>query len=172
MIRSHLEYANCGWSPTHRTLFKILKNVEKVQIRATKLIKEVKDLSYIERLKYLYLPTLQYRRFRGDMIMVYKLLSGIYDSNIACQLVKPTNVITRGHHLRLFKGHVHYDIRKYYFGNHIISHWNSLPDTVINSNFIGVFENRLDLFRKNQECYFNYKSDLGGRGPTGSRSQL
>jgi hypothetical protein len=56
-------------------------------MRATKLIKEVKDLSYIERLKYLNLPTLQYRRFRSDMIMAYKLLSGIYDSNIACQLV-------------------------------------------------------------------------------------
>jgi len=30
------------------------------------------------------------------MIIVYKLLSGIYDSNIACQLVKPTNFVTRG----------------------------------------------------------------------------
>jgi len=58
-------------------------------MRATKLLKEVKHLSYIERLKYLNLPTLQYRRFRGDMIMVYTLLSGMYDSNIACQVGKP-----------------------------------------------------------------------------------
>jgi len=43
-------------------------------MRATKLLKEVKHLSYVERLKYLNLPTLQYRRFRGDMIMVYKVL--------------------------------------------------------------------------------------------------
>jgi len=57
----------------HHTLFKI-KNVEKVQMRATKLVKEVKHLSYVERLKYLNLPTLHYRRFIGDMIMVYKLL--------------------------------------------------------------------------------------------------
>jgi len=47
-------------------------------MRATKLLKEVKHLSYVERLKYLSLPTLQYRRSRGDMIMVYKLPSGIY----------------------------------------------------------------------------------------------
>jgi len=67
--------------------------------------------------------------------MVYKLRSGIHDSKIACQLVKPTNFVTRGHHLRLFKRH----LRKYYFGNRIISHWNSLPDNVINSNSIGVF---------------------------------
>jgi len=58
-------------------------------MRATKLLTEVKHLSYVEQLKYLSLPTLYYRRFRGDMIMVYKLLSGIYDPNIA----------TRGHHL-------------------------------------------------------------------------
>jgi len=62
-------------------------------MRANKLLKEVKHLSYVERLKYLYNPTLQYRRFRGDMIKVYELLSGIYDSNIACQLVKPTNFV-------------------------------------------------------------------------------
>jgi len=106
----------------HNTLFTIKKKVEKVHIRATKLLKEVKHLSYVEGLKYLNLLTLQYRRFRGDMIMVYKLLSGIYDSNIACQLVKHTNFLTRGHHLRLFKRHFHYDLHKYYFGNRIISH--------------------------------------------------
>jgi len=98
--------------------------------------------------------------------MVYKFLSGIikllYDSNIACQLVKPTNFVTRGHHLRLFKRHFHNDLRKYYFGNRIISHWNSLPDNVINSNSIGVFENKLDHFWKSQDCYYKYKSDLAG----------
>jgi len=58
-------------------------------MRATKLIQQIKHLSYKDRLKYLNLPTLLYRRFRGDMIMVFKLLTGIYDSNIACHLVKP-----------------------------------------------------------------------------------
>jgi len=101
--------------------------------------------------------------------MVYALLSGIYDSNIACQLVKPINFVTRDHHLRLFKRHSNYDLRKHYFGNRIISHWNSLSAYVINSNCMGVFENRLYLFWKSQDCYYNYKSDLAG---TGSRSQL
>ena len=53
-------------------------------MRATKLIREKKHLSYFDRLKYLNLRTLQYRRFGGD-IMVFKLLSGVHDSNIACQ---------------------------------------------------------------------------------------
>jgi len=68
-------------------------------MRATKLIQEIKHLSYIDRLKYLNLPRLVYRRFRGDMIMVFKLLTNIYDSNIACHLVKPNNFVTRGNNL-------------------------------------------------------------------------
>jgi len=74
MVRSHLEYANCIWSPCTVHDKKI---VEKVQMRATKLIKEVKHLSYIEWLQYLNLPTLQYRRFTGDKLMVFILLLGI-----------------------------------------------------------------------------------------------
>jgi hypothetical protein len=87
LVRSHLEYANCIWSPHTAQDIEI---IEKVQIRATKLIKGIQNLSYIDRLKYLSLPTLYYRRLRGDMIMVFELLSRIYDSNVACQLVKPT----------------------------------------------------------------------------------
>ena len=166
MVRSHLEYANCIWSP-HTVQDQ--KKVEKVQMRATKLIPAIKHMSYIDRLKNLNLPTLLYRRLRGDMIMVYKLLSGLYDSNIACNLVKPNNYVTRGHYLRLFKKHVHYDLRKYYFGNRIISTWNSLPDYVISANTIGLFENSLDRFWRNQACLFDYKAELIG---TGSRSQI
>jgi len=44
-----------------------ITNVEKVQMSATVLIQGIKHLSYIDRLKYLNLPTSVYRRFRGDM---------------------------------------------------------------------------------------------------------
>ena len=115
-------------------------------MRATKLIQEIKHMSYIIRLKNLNLPTLLYRRLKGDMIMVYRLLSGLYDFNIAFNLVKPNNYVTRGHHLRLFKKHVHYDLRIFHFGNRIITNWNSLPDYVINANSIGLFETSLDRF--------------------------
>ena len=39
-------------------------------------------LSYPESLKKLQLPTLAYRRMRGDMIEVYKMLSGMYDKEV------------------------------------------------------------------------------------------
>ena len=42
----------------------------------------LRDLSYPERLEKLKLPNLAYRRLRSDMIEMYKVISGIYDSNI------------------------------------------------------------------------------------------
>jgi hypothetical protein len=53
-----------------------IRKLEQVQKRATKLIATLKDLSHENRLKALNLPTLKYRRLRGDMIEL-----GIQNSN-------------------------------------------------------------------------------------------
>jgi hypothetical protein len=83
MVRSHLEYAQGVWSPH---LVGQIKNVEKVQMRATKLITRIKDLPYTERLKTLNLPTLKYRRLREDMIELYKMVTGIYNGDVSLSL--------------------------------------------------------------------------------------
>ena len=67
MIRSHLEYANSVWNP-HR--LGLIKDLEKVQMHATKLVISIKGITYKDRLKRLKLPTLKYIRIRGDMIEV------------------------------------------------------------------------------------------------------
>ena len=70
MIRSYLEYAVSVWNPHHQSL---IEKLEKVQKRATKLVITVKKLCYEERLRKLKLPTLKYRRIRGDVIELYKI---------------------------------------------------------------------------------------------------
>ena len=72
LVRSHLEYANSVWNPHH---VQDIEALEKVQKRATKLISSLKHNPYQERLRILHLPTLKFRRIRGDMIEVYKILS-------------------------------------------------------------------------------------------------
>jgi hypothetical protein len=57
--------------------------IENIQRRATKLIPGLSDLSYEDRLRRLKLPSLSYRRSRGDMIEVYKIMSGKYDPEIS-----------------------------------------------------------------------------------------
>ena len=66
--------------------------LEKIQRRATKLIPELRDLTYEERLKECGLTTLETRRLRGDQIEVFKILNGYenIDSNsvLAKQVVR------------------------------------------------------------------------------------
>ena len=45
--------------------------MERVQKTATKLIPELAKKTYSERLRILNLPTLKYKRYRGDMIELF-----------------------------------------------------------------------------------------------------
>ena len=67
-VRPPLEYRQVVWSPFLR---KQINMIENVQIRATKLVDGLQNMDYTERLKILNLPTLVYRRARGDMIKVF-----------------------------------------------------------------------------------------------------
>jgi len=78
LVRSHLEYAVSVWSPSR---LQDIEKLEKVQKRATRMITQLKNYSYEARLKWLNLPTLKYRRLRGDMIQVYNIVSGKYKTN-------------------------------------------------------------------------------------------
>ena len=53
--------------------------LEKIQRRATKLIPELRDLKYEDRLHECGLTTLETRRLTGDQIEVFKILNG-YDN--------------------------------------------------------------------------------------------
>ena len=74
LVRPHIEYANSVWSPYEKC---DIEQIEKIQRRATKLvIISLKKLPYKERLLRLNLYTLKYRRLRGDMIEVFKIVPG------------------------------------------------------------------------------------------------
>jgi len=73
-------------------------------MRATKLVitvKTVKHLAYMDRLICLYLPTLKYRRIRGDMIEVYKIVTSGYDVDVNLHLQQLHSNVIRGHNLKL-----------------------------------------------------------------------
>ena len=93
LVRPHLEYGAPLWNP-HTIKTKQL--IENVQRRATKQVPGLSSLSYEERLKLLKLPTLAYRRTRGDMIQVYKMLSDGYDKSLPSILTE-SNTGLRGH---------------------------------------------------------------------------
>ena len=82
IVRPHLEYGNSVWSVIYK---KEAIQLENVQRRATKQIKNIQHKTYTQRLKYLGLPSLQYRRLRADMVETYKILNNIdkvqYETN-------------------------------------------------------------------------------------------
>ena len=73
LVRPLLEYCIQVWSPHLR---KHINLIEGVQRRATRMVPELKHLSYEERLDKLKLTTLEERRARGDMIETYKIITG------------------------------------------------------------------------------------------------
>ena len=97
LVRPHLEYAQSVWSP-HLKKYQDL--LEKVQMRATALVDHMGGLEYSERLKALDLPTLAFRRFRGDMIETFKHFHK-YDRTIVSESFQRKERSNRKHKFQL-----------------------------------------------------------------------
>jgi len=69
--------------------------------KATKLVINLKKISYTNRLQRLKLPTLKYRRLRGDMIEVFKMTHNIYDPAVSLKLEYNLGCSTRGNKYKL-----------------------------------------------------------------------
>mgnify|MGYP006381474783 CR=1 FL=1 len=93
LVWPHLEFSNVVWSPR---LEREKKLVEGVQYRATKIIPDLKDLMYQQRLEKMKLPSMCYSGLRGDLIEVFKYIHNIYKHRDSLlELESRTN--TRGH---------------------------------------------------------------------------
>ena len=144
LVRPILEYANPVWCPMYK---KDIERIEKVQRHFTKRICGLNKLSYPERLKELNLPSLEYRRARGDMIETYKMTHDIYDNLTTNSLITQNdNSITRSNTNKLFKQRFNTRQFQHFFSNRIVNNWNSLPEEIVNSKTLNSFKNRLDKY--------------------------
>ena len=74
LIRSILEFGGTVYYPY------IILKIENVQHRATRILPELKGLSYCQRLESLKLPTMHYRRKGYDLIQTFKIVHGYEDT--------------------------------------------------------------------------------------------
>lgn len=141
LVRTRLEYGQAIWSPFRKGY---IKKLESIQRNATRQINGFKNLDYSQRLKKLELPTLYFRRLRGDMIECYKILHSIYDPEVGPVLQKSEGNL-RGNELKLFKKRtLNLDLRKNFFTNRVVEPWNSLPNEVVKAPSLNAFKSRLD----------------------------
>ena len=139
LIRPHLEFANSVWSPLYQ---KDKDLIEGVLRRATKLIPGLKKYTYEVRLAKLQIPSMQYRRNRGDMVETYKYMHGIYKTQNLFEI--EGNSVTRGHQYKITKQRCFSSQRQQFFRNRVVNSWNNLPETVVNAPTLQAFMNRLD----------------------------
>ena len=156
LVRPHLEVSNSAWFPI---LKQDIDTIEDVQRRATRQLPGFRDLDYEQRLRLLGLPSLTYRRLRGDMIETFKIINGHYDPEVVPVIPKCSSS-TRGHKKKLYKRRANrLNCRKYYFTLRVVSIWNDLPEEVVTARNVDTFKRRLDKHWRNHPSKYCYQNN-------------
>ncbi|KFP29170.1 hypothetical protein N325_05507, partial [Colius striatus] len=143
LVRPHLESCVQLWAPQLKRDREVL---ERVQHRATKMIRGLKHLSYVERLWELRPLSLEKRRLRGDLINIYKYLKGGCPEVGTSLFSTVSSNRTRGNGMKLEHKKLHLNIRKNYFTVQVREPWHRLPRGVVESPSLEIFKTHLDMF--------------------------
>ena len=117
--------------------------MEKIQRRATKIIPEIRNHSYHQRIQELDLISLAQRRLRGQLIEVFKYLNRFSTASARGLLDYDLNDRTRNNGAKLIVKHFNTSVAQHFYPIKITTTWNALPNEVVTSRIVNSFNNNL-----------------------------
>ena len=126
--------------------------LEKVQRRAVAMVSNFKAKDYENKLVEAGMITLEQRRERGDLIIMYRIMTGKDDVPHTTWFKMMSDRDNTGVQTRTDTGTLNVlppsqaqnEIRKHFFSQRVVEKWNKLPDLVKQADRVNTFKNRLD----------------------------
>ena len=135
-VRPILESSSPIWSPFLKSN---IDSIESVQRYFTRRLPGLRDLSYFERLDIVKLETLESRRIKADLFMLYKMTNNCTIVNIPDSY--RYSLSTRGNSKNLYRFYSKTDTRKHFWVNRVVPKWNDLSDCQVNARDYVNFKN-------------------------------
>lgn len=126
-----------------------------LQRRAIKLVKGLENKTYEEKPKELGLFSVEKKNLRVDLIPPHNNLKGGRSE-------EGTSDKTWGNGLNLHQGKSRLDIRKNFFTERVVKHWNGLPRDMVKSPSLKAFKRHVNMAPRNVVYWQDLEGQVGG----------
>ena len=154
LVSPILEYASAIWSPHYIKDVNLIENVQRSYTRRVFAKCGLPPCSYPERLSAMGLATLEQRRYKADLVLLFRARLGLTDIDIP-KYFREADARLRGPSAHLLQPLINPRIipAQNFWSNRVAPLWNSLPEDIVCAPSVHSFKEKLK-----QICVY---SDLG-----------